>query len=157
MSTSLRRCVAWAFVMRLWDDVGLIPIVPTMGYKHWETGLHARFLRKRVWALGVGVLEPHFIMRRCPRCRGGCGPSSSWSVLFLPAPATGRKRPRGFGALAGAADRVACCGGAVWGCDASCCCRKARSAFTSAGMLSGHIMPCMVSGLNAAHTASIGI
>ena len=140
--------------MRLWDGVGLIPIVRTMEYKCWETCLDSRFWRERVEAAGPSP-QPHLIMRRCPRCRGGGGPSSSWSALFLSVLVTGRKRPRGFGALAGAADRVAGCGGAVWGCEV-CCCRKARSAFTSAGMLSGHIMPCMVSGLNAAHTASIG-
>lgn len=39
--------------MQLWDGVGLIPIVRTMGYKHWETCLHSHFFRERVVALGV--------------------------------------------------------------------------------------------------------
>ena len=82
---------------------------------------------------------------------------SSLLVIFFPEPGTVfpepgtvRRRPRGAGIA------IAASGGEASG-DTASCCRAANSALTSAGILSGHIMPCIVWGLNAAQRASIGI
>lgn len=88
----------------------------------------------------------YLINRKCPRCRPAgedvsSGAAGSEAALFLLARSA-------VGAALGRAG-MAC--GSGWP-----CCWLANSAWTSGGMLSGHIVPCMVCGLKAAHRAAIG-